>query len=188
MDALFPPFLAALLGEVGDKTQLLAILLAVRYRSPRSVLAGIAIAAIANSLIGAAAGLYLHDLVNFRAIALMTALSFLFAGAGNLRTPHPPTLSSYGPAGAAVTSALAFFILGFGDKTQFITLTLAARTNSLWLTGVGSAAGIILANVPAVILGAQLPQAVPIGRIRQGVAILFLLVGLIVAVNALGLV
>lgn len=188
MDALLPTFLAALLAETGDKTQLLAALLGARYRRTGAVLGGIAIAALANSLIAAAGGRMIADLINFRAVSLMVALALLAAGLGGLLRQKPPTLSSWGSVGAFATSALAIFILEFGDKTQFLTLTLAARADSLWLAGAGAAAGIIVAAAPAVALGEGLGATLPLRTLRTGVALLFLLVGLIVVVGALRLV
>jgi putative Ca2+/H+ antiporter (TMEM165/GDT1 family) len=187
MDALLPTFLAALLAEFGDKTQLLAALLAVRFRNKPAVLGGIAVAALANSLLAAAGGRLIADLVNFRAIALMVAVALLAAGAGGLLRQKPPALSSYGGPGAFATAALATFILEFGDKTQFLTFTLAARADSLGLAAAGAAAGILVAAAPAVMLGERLGKALPLRRIRFGASLLFLVLGIIVAAGALRL-
>lgn len=188
MDALLPTFLAALLAEFGDKTQILAGLLAMRYRRNGAVLAGIAVAALANSLIAAAGGRLVADLVNFRAISLMVALALLAAGAGGLLRQREPALSSHGRLGAFAASAIAMFILEFGDKTQFLTLTLAARADSLWLAAIGGAAGIIVAAIPAVALAERFKATLPARAPRIGISLLFLLVGFIVAVSALRLI
>lgn len=188
MDGLLPTFVAALLAEIGDKTQLLAALLAVRYRRNGAVLGGLALAALANSLIAAFGGRLIAELVNFRAISLMVALALLAAGAGGLFRQKPPLDGSPGRLGPFAASAIAMFVLEFGDKTQFLTLTLAARADSLWLAACGAAAGMLVAAVPAVALGDKLRTTLPIGRARTGVALLFLLVGLVVAVGALRLI
>lgn len=188
MDALLSTFLAALLAEIGDKTQILACLLAAHHRRAGAVLGGIAVAALANSLIAAAGGRLIADLINFRAISLMVALALLAAGAGGLIRQRKPELSGYGPVGAFATSAIAMFILEFGDKTQFLTLTLAARADSLWLAAAGATAGIMVAAIPAVALGPRLEAVLPLGALRLGISLLFLLIGLVVAVSALGLV
>ncbi len=188
MDALLPAFIAAGLAEIGDRTQLLAILLAVRFGRPGLVLAGIAVAAIANSLLAAFGGAMVHDMVNHRAIALMLAVGLIFAGAGGFMRVRPPILSRYGPVGVFGTSALGFFILEFGDKTQLLTLAIAARIDSIWLAGFGAAAGIILANVPAVLLAEEWPRLAPLRAIRAGVGVALLIAGAVVAVGALGLV
>jgi len=188
MDALLPTFISALLAEVGDKTQMLAGLLALRYRRNGAVLAGIAVAALANGLIAAAGGRLVADLVNFRAISLMVALALIAAGAGGLLRRRKPALPGYGRLGAFATSAIAMFILEFGDKTQFLTLTLAVRADSLWLAAIGGAAGILGAAIPAVALGQRFETVLPLAALRLGISLLFLLIGLVVAVAALGLV
>ncbi|WP_156680186.1 TMEM165/GDT1 family protein [Sphingomonas profundi] len=185
MDALLPAFVAAGLAEIGDRTQLLAILLAAHYRAPLAVIGGVAVAALANSLLAAFGGTMIHDLINHRAIALMLAVGLVFAGAGAFWRPRPPLLSTYGPIGAFGTTAIGFFILEFGDKTQLLTMTIAARVDSLLLAGVGAAAGITLANVPAVLLAQEWPRLVPLPAVRAGIGILFLVIGAVVAIGAL---
>jgi Ca2+/H+ antiporter, TMEM165/GDT1 family len=185
MDALLPPFVAAFLAEWGDRTQLLACLLAARFAAPRAVMAGIALAALANSLLAAFGGHLLADYINFRAITLMMALALLFAGVGALWPQRPPKLEGSGRAGAFLASLFAFGVLEFGDKTQFITATLAARADSLWLTGFAAAAGIVLASMPAVLLADRLSATIPLKALRIGVGLLFLLLGVIAAISAL---
>ncbi|MET0271133.1 MAG: TMEM165/GDT1 family protein, partial [Sphingomonas sp.] len=90
--------------------------------------------------------------------------------------------------GAFGTSALGFLILEFGDKTQLLTLGIAARVDSVGLAGVGAAAGIVLANAPAVLLAEAWPRVAPLRAIRAGVGVLFLLAGAVMAVGALRLV
>ncbi len=187
MDALLPAFVAAGLAEIGDRTQLLAILLAMQFRKPGAVIAGIAVAALANSLLAAFAGTMVHGLVNHRAIALMLAVGLVLAGAGALWPPKPPVLSRYGPVGAFGTAAIGFFILEFGDKTQLLTLAIAARVDSFALAGLGAAAGIVLANVPAVLLAGEWPRVAPLRPIRAGIGLLFVVIGAVVAVGALRL-
>ena len=188
MDALLLPFLAALLCEIGAPTQLLGMLLAARFGPRKRVLGGIATAALVNSFLAAAAGRLVHGLINYRAIALMVGLSLLLTGASALLRAKPPELARYGGAGPFLASFLGVLILGFGDNGQFVTLTLAARADSLWLTALGAAAGATLAAVPAVMLSEGVARAVPVKAIRRGIAIPFLLVGAIVVVQALGLV
>jgi len=186
MDALLPTFLAALLAEWGDKTQLLAALLAARFPNRRAILGGIAIAALANSLIAAAGGRIVADLINFRAIGLMVALALIAAGAGGLFRQKAPTLAEQGRFGAFVTSAFAMFVLEFGDKTQFLTLTLAARADSLLLAASGATAGILAAAVPAIMLGRRFAD-LPVRAVRLGASLLLLLVGMIGMAGALRL-
>lgn len=187
MDALLPAFLAALLAETGDRTQIFAALLAFRFARPAPVLAGIAAAAIANAAIAAVGGTILHDLVNFRALTLMLALALLSAGVGALWRQKRPDQPSFTAMGAFGASAIGMFILEFGDKTQFLTLTLAARSDTPWLAAIGAAAGVVVAAVPAVALAGRFETAAPWRRIRLGIGGLLLLVGCIAAIAALGL-
>ena len=188
MDALVPAFLAALLAEIGDKTQFLAILLAARFVRPGPVLAGIACAAVANSLIAAIGGALIAGMIPFRAFNLLLALALLFAGGGALLPQKQPDVGIYDKAGIFAASLIAFFILELGDKTQFLTFAFAARSQTPLLAGAGAAAGIIVASVPAVVMGAALPATLPLRRIRIGVGILFVLVGVVVGLTALRLV
>ena len=187
MDALLPPFVAAFLAEWGDRTQLLAILLAARFRSPRLVLAGIAAAALANGMISAFGGRLLADIVPFRAITLMTGIALLLAGAGALLPRKPATFEGSGRAGAFLASFFAFAVLEFGDKTQFVTVALAGRTGSFWLTGLGAAAGVTLASAPAVFLQERLGTILPLTAIRIGAAVLLLIAASAAAISALRL-
>lgn len=187
MDALLPAFMAAGLAEIGDRTQLLAILLAAHFRRPGAVIAGIAVAALANSLLAASAGTLIHGTINHRAIALMLAAGLVLAGAGAFWRPKPAVLSSYGPIGAFGTTAIGFSILEFGDKTQLLTMAIAARVDSFALAGAGAAAGIVLANVPAILLAGEWPRMVPLRPIRAAIGALFIVIGAVVAIGALRL-
>jgi putative Ca2+/H+ antiporter (TMEM165/GDT1 family) len=188
MDALLLPFLAALLAEIGDKTQLFAVLLAARYRAPGTVIAAIAAASCVTMLIGAAGGRMIHDLIPFRAIGLMVALALIFAGAGAFLPQKPHPFSSYGRIGTFGTCFVGFLILEFGDKTQFLAMTLAARADSLWIAGLAAAAGVTLANVPAVLFAAAWPKMVPLRGIRVAIGALLIVAGAIAALGALRLI
>ena len=188
MDALLTTFLAALLAEFGDKTQLLAVALAARYRKAGAVLAGIAVAALANNLLAAAGGMLINNMITLRAISLLLAVALLFAGvAGLIRQRDPSDMGSTWKTGAFVTSAACFFLLEFGDKTQFLTAALAAQYDSLLLAAAGATVGVVAASCPAVILAERMPEVLPLKPIRIGIAVLFLLVGFLVAISALRL-
>ena len=188
MDALLSTLVAALLAEWGDRTQLLVIAFAVRYRSVAPVLLGVFVGALANSMLAAAGGVYLGDLIDLRAMSLMVALALLFAGIGGLVGRRTPDMGETWKVGAFLTTAACFFLLEFGDKTQFLTLSLAGRFDSLLLAGFGATVGIVAANVPAAVLGDRLPAIVPLKAVRLTISGLFIVTGFIVAVNALRLV
>ncbi|MDP8994528.1 MAG: TMEM165/GDT1 family protein [Pseudomonadota bacterium] len=187
MDALLTTFVAAALAEWGDRTQLFVILLAGRFANPKAILAGLVVAALANSLIAAVGGGLVHDLVNLRALSLLVALALLMAGIGSLIRRRPPAMAARWRTGAFVTAALALFLLEFGDKTQFLTFALAARFDSIALASAGATFGILVANAPAAVLGEALGKTLPVQPIRWGIAALFLIGGFWVAVSALEL-
>jgi Ca2+/H+ antiporter, TMEM165/GDT1 family len=188
VDALLPPLVAAFLAEWGDRTQLLTILLVSRFQRPKAILAGIALAALCNSVISAFAGVLIGDLINFRAITLMTALALLFAGAGAFFPQKQPRLETQGAGGILFASFFAFAVLEFGDKTQFVTATLAARADSIWLTTLGATVGILLANIPAALMAERFAAVLPLKAMRLAIGGFFLMAGAFIAISALRLV
>ena len=183
MDAFLQPLLASFLAEWGDRTQLLAMMLALRYRGSPMVLAG-----IANALISAAAGNFIGTQVNFRALTLLTAIALLCAGGAALLPQRPPKLRTRDGGIPFLCSFMAFGILEFGDKTQFLTLALAGQMHSFWLVGTGAAVGVILANAPAVLVGHRLPALLPLRSLRISAGILLLISGVIAGLIALQLI
>lgn len=188
MEALLFSFVAAALGEWGDKTQLLVIALAVRYRRPLPILAGIFVAALANSLIAAFGGAIVNALITPRAASLLVALALVFAGVAGLIRPKAYESAGTSRAGPFLVAAASFFVLEFGDKTQFLTFAVAAQFNAFALAAAGATAGVLISSVPAVLLGDGLAKAAPLKGIRIGLGALFLAIGLIVGINALRLV
>ena len=188
MDALLTSFVAAALGEWGDKTQLLVIALAVRYRRPLPILAGALTAALANSLIAAFGGTLVHDMIVPRAASLLVAVALVFAGVAGLIRPKPYQSAGTSRAGPFLVTAASFFVLEFGDKTQFLTFALAAQFDSFALAAAGATAGIMAASLPAAAMGDRLGKAAPLKGLRMALGALFLAIGLFVAVSALRLV
>lgn len=188
MDALLSAFVFALFAELGDKTQLLVVALAARYARLGQVLAGVAIAAAANAAIAATAGVVVHDLVVPRAMSLLVALALIFAGSGGFFRQKTPDMGATWRVGAFVTTLVCFFLLEFGDKTQFATFALAARFDSLGLAAAGATAGVIAASVPAVLAGEALVRHVALRPVRIAIGAAFLLIGCVVAVSALELI
>ena len=184
MDALVTAFVAAALAEWGDRTQLLVALLAARSGRPGTVLIGFLAAALVSNAVAGFAGTLIAHTITIRAMTLLVALALLFAGVAGLIRRSPPGMGS-----GRTPLFLAAFILclaaEFGDRTQFLTFALAARFDSPALAAGGATAGMLAAAVPASLLGERLQSALPVRAIRLGGAALFLLVGFIVAVNAL---
>jgi Ca2+/H+ antiporter, TMEM165/GDT1 family len=184
LDALLTTLVAAFLAEWGDKTQLLVIALAARFQRPAAVLAAVALAALANSALAAVGGSLLSGIITLRFLSLLVALALVFAGAAALIRDKTPDMGSTWRVGAFLTTLGCFFLLEFGDKTQFLTAALSAQYNEPIFAAAGATVGIAAANLPAAVLGNELSAALPLRRIRFGVGILFLLVGLFVAISA----
>jgi putative Ca2+/H+ antiporter (TMEM165/GDT1 family) len=187
VDALLTAFVAAGLAEWGDRTQLFVVVLAARFAKPGAILAGLAVAALLNGTVAAYGGILVNDLINTRAASLLVALALIMAGAGRLLRRRPPADAARWRTGAFLTAAGSLFLLEIGDKTQFLTFALAARFDSAPLTLAGATAGILAANVPAVLLGAAFPKAMPLQPVRYAIGAMFLVIGFWVAVGALEL-
>lgn len=185
MEALVTAFVAAFLGEWGDKTQLVVAMLAATTKKPGQVLAGLFLAALASSAAVSFAGAYIAGHVPIRAMTLLTALALLFAaGAGLIMRRDPAPASARLPLATALILCLAAEL---GDRTQFTTFALAGRFGSAPLAAAGATAAIFAACIPAAILGEHFRRAIPLRPIRYTVAALFLIAGFIVAVQALQL-
>lgn len=185
LDALLPALLTALAAEIGDKTQLLVILLAVRFGRAGSILAGVALAALLNSLAAGYAGAIVHDLIGDRPLALFVAVALVSIGIGSYWPQRAEDTARDWKLGAFATSAVAFAILEFGDKTQFATLAFAARSDAPLLAALGATIGIVAANAPAAILGPAFLRSVPVRAIRYGAGAIFLIAGTWIALGAL---
>jgi putative Ca2+/H+ antiporter (TMEM165/GDT1 family) len=187
LEALLTTFVAAGLGEIGDKTQLLVVALAIHYRRPVALLIGVAAAALANNAIAAIAGGLIRDEITLRAASLLVAVALLFAAATCLLQPPRKPEPRNWKTPAIVAAAIAFFGAELGDKTQFLTAALSAQYGSTALAAAGATAGVLAANAPAAILGDRFATLLPLRTIRYATGGLFLAAGLIVAVNALRL-
>jgi putative Ca2+/H+ antiporter (TMEM165/GDT1 family) len=179
MDALFTSSLVVALAEIGDKTQLLAILLATRFRKPVPIIFGILAATLANHACAAFLGASVASLFEADWFRIVIALSFIAMAMWTLIPDKIDDLEDK-PArfGAFVTTTIAFFLVEMGDKTQVATVALAARFQDVALVTLGTTLGMMLANVPAVFLGEELVRRVPLKAVRIVAASLFAILGL----------
>lgn len=187
MDALLIALLGCLLGEIGDKSQLLVLALATRYDRNGAVIAGLIVAAIANATLSAFAGAYIGPMLGADARLLFFALSLLFLGAGLLWPVKSPDPLAKWPIGAFLTTTLGLFILGFGDGPQFLILGIATHSANPALAAIGGAVGVIAASLPVVLLRGRIFAMLPVRSIRLGGGVLILLIGATSALSALGL-
>jgi putative Ca2+/H+ antiporter (TMEM165/GDT1 family) len=167
------------IAEIGDKTQLLAMILATRYRKPVPIILGILSATLANHALAAWAGAAAAGWLGAAAMRWIVGILFL-AMAGWCLIPDKadegPKAASH--AGAFLATAVAFFLVEIGDKTQLATVALAARFNALVLVTAGTTFGMLLANAPVVLFGDAIARRLPLKIVRAVAALLFLALGL----------
>ncbi|MFI4999868.1 MAG: TMEM165/GDT1 family protein [Reyranellales bacterium] len=178
MEAFFVSASLVAIAEIGDKTQLLAMLLATRYRQPVPIILGIQVATLANHALAAWAGAAVAGWLGADAMRWILAATFL-AMAVWCMIPDKPDEGpkAIGKAGAFVATAVAFFLVEMGDKTQIATVALAARFQNLVTVTAGTTVGMMLANVPAVLFGDVLSRRLPLTLIRAGAAASFVVLG-----------
>lgn len=186
MEPLVTAFVAVFLSGWGDKTQLIVALLAARSGRPGLVLAGLIVAALASNLVAAWAGTMIGATIPPRAVSLMVALALLLGGLGAFLPRTPPSLGSM-KLPLLLVAAILCLAAETGSRGQFLTFALAARFDSVWLAMAGASAGLLAATAPAALLGDRLARAVPLRAIRFTVGGLFLVIGFIVAMQALRL-
>jgi len=178
MEALFTSTLLVAIAEIGDKTQLLALVLAARFRKPVPVILGILVATLANhalaALLGASAAAWLEG----PWFSFAVAVSFIVMGLWTLipdKLDDDDTPKASG--GAFIATTIAFFLVEMGDKTQLATVALGARFDSVILVTMGTTLGMLLANAPVVLLGDKLLQRVPMKVVHMVAALLFIVIG-----------
>jgi putative Ca2+/H+ antiporter (TMEM165/GDT1 family) len=189
MDAILTSAAVVALAEIGDKTMLLAIVLATRFRKPLPIILGILVATLANHGIAAFLGQSIANLLEGRWFRYAVGLSFVAMALWTLvpdkldddEEPKAPRF------GAFLTTVIAFFLVEIGDKTQVATIALAAQFQNVLLVTAGTTIGMMLANVPAVYLGETIVQRVSLKLVRTIAALLFLAIGLWVIVEAASL-
>ncbi len=174
------------LGEMGDKTQLLAVLLAARFRKPVPIVLGILVATVANHAMAGALGGMLAAWMGPLWLRWVIGGSFLAMAVWML---VPDTLDDVDTEGGSRrlgvfgTTVLAFFLAEMGDKTQIATVALAARYPDLLAVVAGTTLGMMLANVPAVLLGDQIAKRVSMTLVHGIAAAIFAVLGVLTLLN-----
>ena len=178
MDAFLVSTVAVAIGELGDKTQLLALVLAARYRRPVSIILGIIAATIANHALAGLAGSWLRSTLTTELVRWLVGASFLAIAAWALVPDRlDETPSAHHRRGAFLVTLIAFFFAEMGDKTQIATLTLAAHYDSLVMVVAGTTLGMLCADVPAVLLGNAARGAMAFRAARLVAAAIFAVLG-----------
>ena len=175
------------LAEIGDKTQLLAFILAAKFRRPWPIVAGILVATLANHAFAGAVGTWLTTLMGPQTLRWVLGLSFLAMAVWTLipdkLDEDDARLPRLGVFGATV---VAFFLAEMGDKTQIATVALAAQYQALVAVVAGTTLGMMIANVPAVILGDRIAEKMPVRLVHRIAAGIFAVLGIATLLGAGG--
>jgi Ca2+/H+ antiporter, TMEM165/GDT1 family len=173
------------LGEMGDKTQLLAMVLAARFRRPLPIIAGILVATLANHAAAGALGGWVATALGPDLLRWVIGLSFLAMAAWMLVPDEidDDPAHGHGRLGVFGTTVLAFFLAEMGDKTQIATVALAARYPELVAVVAGTTLGMMISNVPAVYLGEGIARRVSMKLVHGIAAALFALLGVLTLLN-----
>jgi putative Ca2+/H+ antiporter (TMEM165/GDT1 family) len=183
-ESMLEPFLVSTglvaLAEIGDKTQLLALLLAARFRKPVPILLGILGATIANHLLAAGVGAAAGALLQGPWMRWVLGLAFLaFAGWALIPDEFEEDERPKERAGSVfLTTLIAFFFVEMGDKTQVATVALAARFHEVLAVAAGTTLGMMIANAPVVFVGEAAAGRLPLRLIRLLAAASFAAIGL----------
>jgi putative Ca2+/H+ antiporter (TMEM165/GDT1 family) len=169
------------LAEIGDKTQLLALVLAARYRKPVPIIAGILVSTLLNHALAGVVGRLLAGLLDPQVLRWILGISFIAMALWMLvpdkyeeHKDQPPRF------GVFLTTVCMFFLLEMGDKTQIATVALAARYVTLVPVVAGTTLGMMIANVPAVLLGDAAAKKLPLRLVHGIAAAIFLVMGVVV--------
>jgi putative Ca2+/H+ antiporter (TMEM165/GDT1 family) len=181
MEAFLVSTVAVTVGEIGDKTQLLALLLAARYKKPGPIVLGILVATLVNHTLAGLLGQWVASHVDANVLRWLLGLSFLAIAAWTLK---PDEMDDGGigdkPYGLFLLTCMTFFIAEIGDKTQLATVALAAKYQDLPLVIAGSTLGMLIADIPAVFLGKIAAPNFPFKLVRWLAAAVFAVLGVLV--------
>ena len=166
------------LAEIGDKAQLLALVLAAKFRKPVPIILGILVATLANHAMAGAIGAWVSAAIGPTAMRWILGLSFIAMALWTLIPDKYEEAKDTAPRfGVFGTTLIAFFLLEMGDKTQIATVALAAKYSSLLAVIAGTTLGMMLANVPAVLIGQVAAKKLPMQIVHGIAALIFFVLG-----------
>ncbi|MGH6614740.1 TMEM165/GDT1 family protein [Sphingomonas sp.] len=181
-------FVAALLAQASDRTPWLTAILSTRFAKPGTIILATAIALAVGNGVAAIGGMLIGPHMPPNARDLFLALALLSAGGSALFPIKPPDRLSGWRIGAFMTSLLGVAILAAGDRTQFITLAISARSPSPILAAVGATIGALVINIPAIMAGEAARKKLPLTAVRLAAGVLFLITGAILGLGAIRLI
>lgn len=172
-------------AEIGDKTQLLALMLAAKFRRPVPIILGILAATLLNHTGAAAIGFVVAKYLTGPTFQILVGVGFVAMALWALiPDKEDEGAASKNAGGVFLTTLVAFFLVEIGDKTQIATTLLAARFQDVFIVAAGTTFGMMLANIPAVLLGEVATKFVPLKYVRIAAAIVFALIGVSVLLAA----
>lgn len=180
MSALLVSTFVVAIAEMGDKTQLLSLVLATRWRKPLPIIAGIAVATLANHALAALAGEWVRAQLGADALRWVVGLSMIAIAAWALRPDrYEGGLEQRGRWGVFALTCVVFFVAEIGDKTQIATVVLAAQYHELVSVVAGTTVGMLIANAPVVLLAHRFIDRVPLRWVRIAAAAMFSALGVL---------
>lgn len=189
MDGLLSSLIAVGLATIGDRIQLLAVLLLARWRRPGAIIAGLLLATIVAQGASAFGGLLIAGQLPPRPVALLLAIGFLSMGIWSFFPDRlPKDADAPSRLGPFLASAAAFFAVEFGDRTQLATMALAARFHAATMVAIGASLGVAMAAMPGVLFGQPFLDRLPGRPLRVAAAVVFILLGLWTGLGALRLI
>jgi len=185
MEALLVSTVAVAIAEIGDKTQLLSLLLATRFRKPGPIVLGILVATVANHALAALAGEWVRASMSPGQLRWLLGLGFLAIAAWTLKPDKLDDDQTFKDGyGVFLVTLAAFFVAEIGDKTQVATVALAAKYGALVPVVIGTTAGMLLVNAPIVYLGNRFAPRIPLRLVRFVAAATFALIGAVILLRA----
>lgn len=179
MEAFYISTAVVALAEMGDKTQLLSFVLAARLRRKCTIALGVLAATAANHALAGYVGVWVAHFLDPQAQRWTVSLAFFAFAAWVLRPDELGERPALRGTGVFLTTLVAFFLVEMGDKTQLATVALGARYESVWAVTIGTTLGMMIANVPAVLVGGKLAARLRMDLVRRIAAGLFFLTALL---------
>lgn len=185
MEALFISTGVVALAEMGDKTQLLAFILAARFKKPLPIIAGIFCATVVNHGLAGALGAWITSLVTPDTLRWVLGLSFIGMAVWTLipdkiEEEETQVAKQFGVFGATLVT---FFLAEMGDKTQIATIAMAAKYSNPLLVVIGTTLGMLIADVPAVFVGDRFANRIPLKLVHGIAAAMFAVMGVLALLN-----
>jgi Ca2+/H+ antiporter, TMEM165/GDT1 family len=186
MEAFLVSLTTVGIAEMGDRTQLLSLVLAARYRRPWPILAGVLCATLANHLLAGLIGVRLGRFLNPAMLDAAVGISLIGMALWALKPDSLELADRPQRSGAFIATLVAFFIAEIGDKTQIATVALAAAYSNLVAVVAGTTAGMLLANAPVIFIGKVFSERLPLKALQRVASASFLALGALFIYRALG--